>query len=94
MKQKLFTMMAAAVLLVGMTGCSKDDNPSLNNMEVLEQSLIGLWWDEFEYADMNASDLKNYEDMLKSFAEPINVVNGLLKAIQEKGEELKALKEK
>ena len=43
---------------------------------------------------MNASDLKNYEDMLKGFAEPINVVNGLLKAIQEKGEELKALKEK
>ena len=43
---------------------------------------------------MNASDLKNYEDMLKGFAEPINVVNGLLKVIQEKGEELKALKEK
>jgi len=41
---------------------------------------------------MNASDLKNYEEMLKGFAEPINVVNGLLKVIQEKGEELKALK--
>ena len=43
---------------------------------------------------MSPTDRQNYEDMLKGFAEPINVVNGLLKVIQEKGEELKALKEK
>ena len=49
MKQKLFAMMAAAMLLLGLTACSNDDNPSTS---VKEQSLIGLWWDEFEYADV------------------------------------------
>ena len=45
-------MFAAAVLLLGMTGCTAVDNPSSNNVDVLEQSLVGLWWDEFEYADV------------------------------------------
>jgi hypothetical protein len=45
-------MFAAAVILLGMTGCSAEDNPSSNNVNVLEQSLVGLWWDEFEYADV------------------------------------------
>ena len=49
MKQKLFAMMAAAMLLLGLTACSNDDNPSTS---VKEQSLVGLWWDEFEYADV------------------------------------------
>ena len=39
-------MFAAAVL----TGCSSVDNPPSNNVIVQEQDLIGLWWDEFEYA--------------------------------------------
>ncbi len=43
---------------------------------------------------MNASDLENFTELLKGFAEPLNVVNGLLKAVQEKGEELKALRDK
>ena len=51
MKKILFAMMAAA-LLVGTTGCSKDDNPSTIDIDALEQSLVGLWWDEFEYADV------------------------------------------
>lgn len=45
-------MIAAASLLMGMTGCTNVDNPSTNDTSVLEQSLIGLWWDEFEYADV------------------------------------------
>ena len=52
MKQKFFALFAVAALLVGMTACTKDDNPSSNNMEDLEKSLVGLWWDEFEYADV------------------------------------------
>ena len=44
--------MMAAVLLVGMTGCSKDDNPSTVDIDALEQELVGLWWDEFENADV------------------------------------------
>ena len=51
-KQLLFAMMAAAVLLVGMTGCSKDDNPSTVDIKALEKSLVGLWYEEFEYKDM------------------------------------------
>ena len=51
MKKILFAMMAA-VLLVGMTSCSKDDNPSTVDIDALEKCLVGLWWDEFEYADV------------------------------------------
>ena len=49
MKQKLFGMFAAAVLLLGMTGCSSVDNPSYNIVDVQDQDLVGLWWDEFDY---------------------------------------------
>ena len=52
MKYKLFAMFAAAVLLLGMTGCTNEDNPSSSDINVLEQNLVGLWWDEFEYADV------------------------------------------
>ena len=50
MKKIFFTLIAAAVLLTGMTGCSKEDEPSPTDISVLEQSLVGLWWDEYEYA--------------------------------------------
>ena len=45
-------MIAAAALLLGMTGCSNEDSPSPIDIEALEQSLIGVWWDEYEYADV------------------------------------------
>ena len=41
---------------------------------------------------MNPTDRQNYEALLKSFDEPFTAVNALLKVIQDKGEELKALK--
>lgn len=53
MKQKIFAVFAAALLLLGMTDCTSNvDNPSPVDTTVLEQSLVGLWWDEFEYADV------------------------------------------
>ena len=53
MKQKLFAIMAAAVLLLDMTCCTAEvDNPSPGNVIVQEQDLIGLWWDEFDYSDV------------------------------------------
>ncbi len=52
MKQKFLAMFAAAVVLLGLTGCTAVDNPSTPDTSILEQSLIGLWWDEFEYADV------------------------------------------
>ena len=45
-------MFAVAVFLMGLTGCSKEDNPSAGDLSVLEQSLVGLWWDEYAYADV------------------------------------------
>ena len=81
MKQKFFAMIAAAALLLGMTGCTGVDNPSstLNDEKALEQSLVGLWWDEFEYADVTEAGV------------PFSRVVLAVKAIQDKGEEFKAL---
>ena len=54
MKQIFLAMFAAAVFLVGMTGCSGIDNPS-TIVYVQEQDVVGLWWDEFEYEDVTES---------------------------------------
>ena len=55
MKQEFFAMFAAAVLLLGMTGCSKDDNSSSIDINAMEKDLIGMWVDEFEYSDVTES---------------------------------------
>ena len=54
MKQKILTILAAVALVLGMGGCSTEDNPTLPSVDVetLEQSLVGIWWDEYEYADV------------------------------------------
>ena len=46
------TLFAAAVLLLGTTGCSKDDDPAPIDVSAAEKELVGLWWDEFKYADV------------------------------------------
>ena len=52
MKAKLFAIIAVTVLLLGMTGCTAGvDNPTGYVIDP-EQELVGLWWDEFEYADV------------------------------------------
>ena len=48
MKQIFFAMIAAVVLLIGAAGCSSEDNPAPADSNVLEQQLVGLWWDEYE----------------------------------------------
>lgn len=52
MKQIFLATFAAAVLLLGITGCSKDDPTPYINTAELEKSLVGVWWDEYEYADV------------------------------------------
>ena len=52
MKQIFLATFAAAVLLLGITGCSKDDQTPYINTAELEKSLVGVWWDEYEYADV------------------------------------------
>ena len=41
-------MLSVTTLLLVVTGCKKE---SSINIQELEQSLVGLWWDEFEYED-------------------------------------------
>jgi hypothetical protein len=57
MKQIFLAVFAAAVLLMGTTGCSNEDSPSPIDIEALEQSLIGVWWDEYEYADVTETGI-------------------------------------
>ena len=52
MKQKFLAMFAAAVVLLCLTGCTAVDNPSTPVTSVLEQSLVGLWYEEFDYEDV------------------------------------------
>jgi len=52
MKAQLFSILAAAALLLCMTGCSKDEATPSNTAKLSEQDLVGLWWDKFEYADV------------------------------------------
>ena len=48
-KLRLFFAFSAIALLLGMTGCKKQSSA---NIQELEQSLVGLWWDEYEYSDV------------------------------------------
>jgi len=57
MKQKLLAIMAAAMLLLGMTACTSEDNPSTVDIDALERELVGVWWDEYEYADVTETGI-------------------------------------
>ena len=48
-KLRFFLVLSAIGLLLGMTGCKKESSV---NIQELEQSLVGIWWDEFEYEDV------------------------------------------
>ena len=48
-KFRFLAVLSVTTLLLGMTGCKKE---SSINIQELEQSLVGLWWDEYEYKDV------------------------------------------
>ena len=49
MKSYLFTALVFAALLLGVaTACNRDPI----DIQALEKDLVGLWWDEYEYADV------------------------------------------
>ena len=53
MKQIFITMFATAMLLLCIGACSdKDDNLALPSQQEMEESLIGLWYEEFDYKDV------------------------------------------
>ena len=45
-------MLTAVVLLWGMTGCTAEDNPAAGGLSPEEQSLVGVWYEEFAYEDV------------------------------------------
>jgi pimeloyl-ACP methyl ester carboxylesterase len=52
MKKVLFTMMAV-VLLLGLSACKDNtDNPATPSQQEMEESLIGLWSESFDYEDV------------------------------------------
>ena len=54
MKQKIFAILAAVAIMLGMGSCTMEDNPTTPSVDVktLEKELVGFWWDEYEYADV------------------------------------------
>ena len=50
--KKLFAMFTAAVLLLGTGACSDNDNSNSPSQQEIEKSLIGLWYEEFDYKDV------------------------------------------
>ena len=46
---RFLAVLSVTTLLLGMTGCKKE---SSINIQELEQSLVGLWWDKYEYKDV------------------------------------------
>lgn len=57
MKRNLLTVLAAALLMLGLAGCSKDDKSSSIDVAEMEKNLVGVWWDEYEYADVTEAGL-------------------------------------
>ena len=47
MCRKVLSLLAVALLLLGVTGCKK-----AINIEELEKELVGVWWDAFQYSDV------------------------------------------
>ena len=52
MKQKIIAIFAVTVLLLGIGACAeKTDTPATHSQQEMEESLIGLWYEEFDYED-------------------------------------------
>ena len=47
MKKIIIALFTASALLLGLTGCDKEVD-----IKELEQSLVGIWWDAYEYSDI------------------------------------------
>ena len=47
MKKIIIALFAASALLFGLTGCDKE-----TDIKKLEQSLVGIWWDAYEYSNV------------------------------------------
>ena len=53
MKQKILVVFTVVVVLLGMSACKdSNDTPSTPSQQEMEDSLIGLWYESFDYKDV------------------------------------------
>ena len=78
--KKILLAMMAAVLLVGTTGCVREDNPTPVDVNALEKELVGLWWDEFEYADVTETGVP-FSRVLLEYG--INIIDHAVEPMQQ-----------
>ena len=49
MKKIIIALFAASALLLGLTGCNREKEVDIQE---LEQGLVGVWWDQYDYSDV------------------------------------------
>ena len=64
MKKILISLFAASALLLGLTGCNKEID-----IQKLEESLVGVWWDQYEYSDVTETGVPFDKVLLAVVAE-------------------------
>ena len=64
MKKIIIALFAASALLWGLTGCNKEVD-----IKELEQSLVGVWWDQYEYSDITETGVAFDKVLLAVVAE-------------------------
>ena len=64
MKKIITALFAASLLLSGLTGCNKEID-----IQKLEQSLVGVWWDQYEYSDVTETGVPFDKVLLAVVAE-------------------------
>ena len=64
MKKIIIALFAASALLWGLTGCNKEVD-----IKELEQSLVGVWWDQYEYSDVTETGVAFDKVLLAVVAE-------------------------
>ena len=64
MKKIIIALFAASALLLGLTGCNKEVD-----IKELEQSLVGVWWDQYEYSDVTETGVAFDKVLLAVVAE-------------------------
>ena len=64
MKKIIIALFAAFALLLGLTGCNKEID-----IQKLEESLVGVWWDQYEYSDVTETGVAFDKVLLAVVAE-------------------------
>ena len=88
MKRIFIALFAAAVLLSGLTGCVREP---IIDIEKLEQSLVGVWWDQYEYSDVTETGVPFDKVLLAVVAEADHSGCIYLGAYDTKSDELVAV---